>query len=94
MFVDFGLAVINFFSIALWFIAAASVCVVSVAGWVVYGHTFGSGVSSDSLNKALMWGAVAFVIGLLAVQGIISINEKVNQQSDSLEQVEGNPFTR
>lgn len=94
MFVDFGLAVLNFFSVVLWFIAAASVCVISVAGWVFYGHIFGSGVSSDSVNKALMWGVVAFVVGLLAVQGIISINENVNQQSDSLEKIEGNPFTR
>lgn len=92
MLVDLGLAVLNFFSIALWLIAAVSVCGVSVAGWVVYGHIVGSGVSSDNLNKALMWGAAAFVVGLLAVQGIISINEKVNQQSDAPEKIEGNPF--
>lgn len=94
MLLDLGLAVINFFSLILWFIAAVSVCVISISGWVIYGHIFGSGVSSDNINKALLWGGVAFLIGLLAVQGIITINEKVNQQSDSLEQVEGDPFTR
>lgn len=94
MLVDLGFAVLNFFSIVLWFIAAASVCVISVAGWIFYGRIFGSGVSSDSIKKALIWGAAAFVIGLLAVQGVISINEVVNKQSESLEQSEENLFTR
>lgn len=99
MFVDIGLAALNlaalnFLSAILWFVAAISVCIISVAGWVIYGHIFGSGVSSDNINKAAIWGAAAFVVGLLAVQGIISINEKVNKQDDTPEKIEGNPFTR